>query len=57
MNDQKNLFIAIFLVVAILLGYQFLAPSSKPQPHTQAPATQQVAQPVAAQPAPSSCNA
>ncbi len=50
MNDQKNLFIAIFLVVAILIGYQFLAPSQ--QPHTQAPATQQVAQPVAAQPAP-----
>jgi YidC/Oxa1 family membrane protein insertase len=48
MNDQKNLFIAIFLVVAILLGYQFLAPSSKPQP--QAPGAQQVTQQAVVQP-------
>jgi regulatory protein YycI of two-component signal transduction system YycFG len=48
MNDQKNLFIAIFLVIAILIGYQFLAPSSKPQP--QAPGAQQVTQQAVVQP-------
>jgi YidC/Oxa1 family membrane protein insertase len=50
MNDQKNLFIVIFLSLAILLGFQYFFSSSEkttvqpaPQPIQQAP-TAQVAQ-------------
>lgn len=33
MNDQKNFFIAIFLCFAILLGFQYLVPSSPEKKH------------------------
>ena len=47
MNDNKNLFIAIFLCMAIMVGFQYLAPSAPPAPQ---PAAQTASQPVAPAP-------
>lgn len=42
MNDQKNFYIAIFLAIAILLGFQYFYPTSHPV--KQAPTPQQQVQ-------------
>lgn len=44
MNDNKNLFIAIFLAVGIMLGFQYFAPSRT----TPQPTPQTISQPVPA---------
>ena len=40
MNDQRNLFLAIAISVAIMIGWQYFLPSKPPVPATQATADQ-----------------
>ncbi len=51
MSDQKNLFIAIFLALAILLGFQYFFPSS-PDQRVEAPCPQVEKQPTPLQAVP-----
>lgn len=51
MDDQKNLFIAIFLCIAILFGFHYFFQGSAPQPQPQETSVPQVAQQLPTAPA------